>query len=151
MKKITLIIFIFCIVNFFVFAQSRTNNSTSENKTKIYITVNGKTQNATLVENSATKELLTRLKKGNITVETHDYGNFEKVGSLGFALPTENTSLSTKAGDIVLYQGKNICFYYDTNSWSFTRLGKLDISGESEIREFLQAGKGNTKIILSLE
>ena len=44
-----------------------------------------------------------------LTVETRDYGGFEKVGPLGQRLPTENTQTTTQAGDIVLYQGQSNC------------------------------------------
>lgn len=43
-----------------------------------------------------------RLENGLITIEMHDYGNFEKVGPLGFDLPTNDEEISTDAGDIIL-------------------------------------------------
>lgn len=117
---------------------------------KIFVTVENKKVSATLVDNKATHELILLLQKGNITVKTDDYGGFEKVGQFGYRLPTVNEQISTVAGDIILYQGTSICFYYSKNSWNFTRLGKLDITDEKEIKEFLKAGKGRVDIVLSL-
>ena len=118
---------------------------------KIFVTVAGKKVGATLVDNQATRALIVLLHEGDVTVKADDYGGFEKVGEFGSRLPTMNEQINTVPGDIILYQGTSICFYYSTNSWDFTRLGKLDISDEKEIREFLLAGKGRVDIVLSLE
>ena len=119
--------------------------------TTINVTVNGVTKTATLVDNVATKALLDLLAKGNVTVKTDDYGGFEKVGTFGTRLPTDNSQIDTVPGDIVLYQGNSISFFYDYNGWSYTMLGKLDITDVKEIKTFLAAGKGKTDIILSLK
>ena len=80
---------------------------------------------ATLVDNSSATAFYMLLEKGPITVNMHDYGSFEKVGSLGTNLPRNDSQITTEAGDIILYQGNQITIYYDTNSWNFTRLGKV--------------------------
>ena len=46
--------------------------------------------------------------------------------------------------------GSNICIFYGTNSWSYTRLGKIDGLSESELRTFLKAGESNISVTLSL-
>ncbi len=79
----------------------------------------------TLVDNSSATAFYELLKKGPLTVDMTDYGNFEKVGPLGTTLPRNDTQITTTAGDIILYQGNQITIYYDTNSWNFTRLGKV--------------------------
>ena len=119
--------------------------------TTINVTVNGVTKTATLVDNVATKDILELLAKGNIIIKTDDYGGFEKVGTFGTRLPTDNSQIDTVPGDIVLYQGNSISFFYDNNSWSYTMLGKLDSTDVKEIKTFLAAGKGKTDVILSLK
>ena len=119
--------------------------------TTINVTVNGVTKTTTLVDNVATKALLELLAKGNVTVKTEDYGGFEKLGTFGSRLPTDNSQIDTVPGDIVLYQGNSISFFYDNNGWSYTMLGKLDIADVNEIKTFLAAGKGKTDIILSFK
>ena len=37
-----------------------------------------------------------------------------------------NSQTVTQAGDIVLYNGNQIVIFYGSNSWSYTRLGKID-------------------------
>ena len=89
-----------------------------------------------------------KLAVGDVTVNMHDYGNFEKVGDLGFDLPTNDTQITTQPGDIILYQGNSITVYYDTNSWNFTRLGKIEnVSGEQLLSAF---GEGDVTITFSL-
>ena len=151
MKKTLLKILTFCILSFSACAQSSKTTGDKTMGTTINVTVNGVTKTATLVDNVATKALLELLAKGNVTVKTDDYSGFEKVGTFGTRLPTANSQIDTVPGDIVLYQGNNISFFYANNSWSYTILGKLDITDVNEIKTFLAAGKGKSDIILSLK
>ena len=81
---------------------------------------------ATLENNSAVEELLNMMKEGPVTIQMDDYSGFEKVGPLGRSLTTSNSQTTTSAGDIVLYNGNNIVMFYGSNSWSYTRIGKID-------------------------
>ena len=112
------------------------------------------TLTATLMDNSSATAFYELLKKGPLTVDMHDYGSFEKVGSLGTKLPRNDTQITTQAGDIILYQGNQITIYYDTNSWNFTRLGKV-ISADSsstitqtELKKIL--GKGDVTAVFEI-
>ena len=80
---------------------------------------------ATLVDNSSATAFYNLLKKAPVTIKMSDYSNFEKYGPIGTSLPRNDTQITTTAGDIILYQGNQIAVYYDTNSWNFTRLGKV--------------------------
>ena len=115
----------------------------------MYITIDGQTQSVTLVENAATKELVAILQDAPLTVTLND-NDFEIWGSLGRSLTTENEQMNTTAGDIVLYNGSNICIFYGSNSWSYTRLGKIDNLSGNELRTFLKAGESNISVTLSL-
>ena len=116
---------------------------------KMYITIGEQTQSATLVDNEATRELVAALQKAPITVTLND-NDFEIWGPLGRSLTTNNEQMNTQPGDIVLYNGSNICIFYASNSWSYTRLGKIDGLSESELRTFLKAGQSNIAVTLSL-
>ncbi|MCR5725649.1 MAG: hypothetical protein K6G80_11245 [Treponema sp.] len=85
------------------------------------------------------------LREGPVTIKMRDYGNFEKVGPLGTSLPRNDTQITTQAGDIILYQGNQITIYYDTNSWNFTRLGKVDGVTQAELKKIL--GKGDVTAV----
>ena len=118
---------------------------------KLYITIDGMTKTATMVDNAATQELVARLQQATVTVTLNSSGGFEIWGALGFSLTTSNEQVNAQPGDIVLYNGSNICMFYGSNSWSYTRLGHIDGLSESELRTFLKAGESNISVTLSLE
>lgn len=93
-----------------------------------------------LESNSSAEAFLEKIKSEPLTVDMSDYGNFEKVGDLPWELPTNDKEITTKPGDIILYQGNKITIYYDENTWSFTKLGSIS-SGDAEVlREVLGSG-----------
>ena len=114
------------------------------------ITISGKTVAVTLSDNSSAEALYEALLKGPITYEAHDYGNFEKVGELGQSFPRNDEQINTQPGDIILYQGSNLCIYYGTNSWSFTRIGRIEGMTQDELKDFVKAGQGNVSVTLSI-
>ena len=125
-------------------------NKTNMESNTIKLTIEGgRTFTAILVDNSSTQALKEQLAKGNITVEMEDYANMEKVGSLGIRLPRNDKQTTTGPGDIILYQGHNLVIYYDTNSWSFTRLGKINNASQADLKAAL--GRGDVTVTLSLE
>ncbi|MBR6080814.1 MAG: hypothetical protein IKP60_11740 [Treponema sp.] len=103
---------------------------------------------ATLTDNSSATAFYELLKKGPVTIKMSDYGNFEKVGSLGTTLPRNDSQITTSAGDIILYQGNQITIYYDTNSWNFTRLGKVDGVTQAELTKIL--GKDDVTAVFEI-
>lgn len=128
---------------------SNTNNPEVNNMSnQLKIKIGNRTLTATLAENSSVDALKEMLAKGDITIDMSDYANFEKVGSLGASLPRNDEQITTEAGDLILYQGNNIVIYYDTNSWNFTRLGKINDITQAELKEIL--GKGNVTVTFSM-
>ena len=114
----------------------------------IKIKVNNSILEVKLEDNEATKSLVERLRNGDITVNANEYGGFEKVGNLGFSLPRNDTNINTSAGDIVLYQGNQISLFYNSSSWSYTKLGKVQNISSKELKNIL--GSGDVKLVLSL-
>lgn len=121
----------------------------ASSQTKVLLKVGGNSMTATLTDNEATRELRKLLEQGDITIRMSDYGGFEKVGALPQSLPTSNTQITTVPGDIMLYQGNQMVIFYGSNSWSYTRLGKIDGATLSNLRQFL--GNGDITLTLSLE
>lgn len=128
-------------------ATAQNDNTTMD---KMYITIDGHEQSVTLTNNSATKALVEKLQQAPVDVTLNSSGGFEIWGALGFSLPTSDQQTNAQPGDVVLYNGSNICMFYGSNSWSYTRLGKIDGLSESELRTFLKAGENNIKVTLSL-
>lgn len=112
----------------------------ANSQTKVLLSIGDRTMTASLVDNAATRELLSLLEKGPITIRMNDYGGFEKVGALPQSFTTSNTQITTEPGDIMLYQGNNMVIFYGSNSWSYTRLGKIDGATAANLKEFLGAG-----------
>ncbi len=123
-----------------------TNNE--ENTKSMNLQIGDKTLTATLADNSSADALVKELANGPITVSMRDYGNMEKVGSLGKSYPRNDESITTEPGDIILYQGSALVIYYAPNSWSFTRLGKIDNITREELMKVL--GEGDVTVTLSL-
>ena len=119
-----------------------------ENDRIIYAHVNGKVLKILAADNSSADAFLDLLKTGDVTVEMHDYGSFEKVGPLGTTLPQNDEQITTEPGDVILYQGDQITIYYDVNSWSFTRLGKVQDLSPAELKEIL--GSGDAVVTFSI-
>ena len=116
----------------------------------IKISVGGKTIPIAIEDNNATKELVKALRKAPVSYEANDYGGFEKVGDLGFSLPASDTQITTGPGDVILYSGNKIVLFYGTNSWSYTRIGKMEYGTLNELKAFLKAGQGMITVTLSL-
>ncbi len=117
---------------------------------KIQLTISGTTLPVLIEDNVATRALVAALRESSITYTARDYGGFEKVGALGRSLPTSDTDITTQAGDVILYNGDNIVLFYGSNSWSYTRLGKIQYKSLDELKSFLKAGGGNISVTLSL-
>lgn len=129
--------------------EQRIDNEEKNENMKMYLKVNNRTLTVLLENNSSTDALIEKLKQEDITIDMRDYANFEKVGELGFELPRNDKEITTQAGDVILYQGNSITIYYDTNSWNFTKLGKIENVTQDKLKEIL--GEGNVTVTLSLD
>ena len=112
------------------------------------IIAGGKTITATLADNATAKALAEKLKSGAVTVEMKANG-FEHYGPLGFSLERHDEQISAVSGDIMLYNGNNICVFYGNNSWSYTRLGKIDGKTADELKAFF--GSSSSSVTYSLK
>ncbi len=115
----------------------------------LYIKIGDVTLTATLTDNSSAAALVDLLRQGDMTIDMHDFSNFEKVGELPVTLPTNDEDISTEAGDLILYLGHRFVIYYDHNSWDFTRLGKINDVTQAELKTIL--GEGDVTVVLSVE
>ena len=129
------------------------NNSEGTDNTMpetIKISVSGKTLSVKIEDNDATKALVSALREASITYEAHDYGGFEKVGGLGRRLPSSDSQITTQPGDVILYSGNQLVLFYSSNSWSYTRIGRMQYGTLDQLKDFLQSGRGNITVTLSL-
>ena len=115
----------------------------------LVIEANGRTFYATLADNSSAAALIEQLNSGPLELEMQDYGGFEKVGSLPWDLPRNDEEITTRPGDLILYQGNQITIYYDENTWNFTRLGRIESATRDDLLSAL--GAGDVKVKLWIE
>ena len=117
--------------------EESTTEETHVSKT-LTLTINGREVPVTW-ENNDSVTALSELSSDGLTVNMSMYGGFEQVGSLGSSIPENDKQTSTSYGDIVLYQGNQIVIFYGSNSWSYTRLGHINLS-RSEMTDLLSDG-----------
>lgn len=109
--------------------------------------IGNSTFTATLENNAAVDAFVEMMSDASVIIQMSDHSGFEKVGSLGTDLPADDSQTTTQAGDIVLYNGDQIVIFYGSNSWSYTRLGKIDdLSGWEDA-----LGSGDVTVTFSLE
>ena len=112
------------------------DNNTNEER-YLKITVNNEELIVKLENNDASNELYNYLNNESVTVNAHKYGNFEAVGALPFSLTTSGQEYKTKPGDVMLYQGNQITIFFDSNTWSYTKLGSVTNKSKEELKNIL--------------
>lgn len=115
---------------------------------RLVLTVGDTELPATWADNSSAEALKELLAEGPITIAMRDYERMEKVGTLPKELPTNDEQITTKPGDLILYQGDKFVLYYAPNSWNFTRLGAINGATTKELKDLL--GPGDVDVVLSL-
>ena len=113
------------------------------------ITIGSNVLTVTLADNPSVTALKNLLQKGPITIKMNDYNGMEKVGPLGTKIVQSDKNISTNAGDVILYQGSYFVIYYGKNSWSLTRIGKIDNINQEQLKNIL--GKGDVTVTISLD
>ena len=88
-------------------------------------------------DNETVSELLTAAQNGAIEVSASRYGGFEQVGSLPQSFSRNDVQTTTQPGDIVLYSGNQFVIFFDSNSWSYTRLGHIEGFSADELTTLL--------------
>ena len=99
-------------------------------------------------ENNASVAELKELAEDELTISMSMYGGFEQVGPIGKSITRDDKQTTTSAGDIVLYSGNQLVVFYGSNSWAYTRLGKINLN-EKELKNLLS--NGDVTITLSME
>ena len=121
----------------------------NEEITEMYITVKDFKLKVTLEHNSSVEALIDILKQKDIVYTA--YGNsFEIYGDIGHALPTNNTQITSQPGDVLLWAGSNICIFFGNNSYSYTRIGKIE-GYTTELLKTMLGTNGSVQVKLSLK
>ena len=94
-------------------------------------------------ENESVNKLKSMLP---LDIRMSKYGDFEQVGSLGYDVISNDEKIDAECGDIMLYSGDQIVLFYGTNSWEYTRLGRIDLP-EDDVKRLL----GNKDVNICIE
>ena len=114
------------------------NQTIQEDETanmKLALKINDIEVDVIWTDNDSVKALK-NLSKDGLTINMIKYGGFEQVESIGSTLSSTDTRVTTSPGDIVLYSSNQIVIFYDSNTWSYTKLGHINLS-KSELVELL--------------
>ena len=123
------------------------NSTTKEDETetmKLTLKIDNMEVDVIWSDNDSVKALK-NLAKDGLTINMSKYGGFEQVGSIGSTLPSADTRITTNPGDIVLYSSNQILLFYDSNTWSYTKLGRINLS-KSELTDLL----GDEDVVITL-
>lgn len=160
MKKIIFTIFI--IIGFSLLGCSNNNNNLSDldktNETEsqkntgemdseesnFVMKIDDIVVNITWEKNDSVNELMEYAKNG-ITIAMHQYGGFEQVGSIGKTITSNDSQITTNPGDVVLYSSNQIVIFFGTNSWSYTKLGHINMN-QSELNSLLNKSNVTLKL-----
>ena len=141
-------IFLLPLSLLFLFGCSTQNNAKKEGiKIDMILKIDNKEIDVTWLNNDSVKEL-SELAKETLTINMHEYGGFEQTGSIGKSITRHDTQMDVSPGDIVLYNGNAISVFYSESSWSYTRLGHINMS-EEELNILLN--KSSVTFVLSIE
>lgn len=130
-----------------IITPSDDDQTTKEDETanmKLTLKIDDIEVNVIWADNDSVKALK-NLAKDGLTINMSKYGGFEQVGSIGSTLPSSDTRITTNPGDIVLYSSNQIVIFYDSNTWSYTKLGHINLS-KSELIDLL----GDEDVVITL-
>ena len=110
--------------------------------------INDEEVNVKWEDNESVRALADLAANGPVTIETSMYGGFEQVGAIGATLPSNDVDTTTEPGDIVLYSSNKIVVFFGTNSWAYTRLGRIEGKSRDELKVLL--GGDTTVLTITL-
>ena len=112
-----------------------TSNETSEKMedTSMVLKVDNTELDITWEDNDSVKALD---ELGELSISMHRYGGFEQVGSIGHTLVSNDIQMTTNPGDIVLYSSNQLVIFFGSNSWSYTKLGHINMN-QNELNDLL--------------
>ena len=149
-RAVIIILSVICLCacnNHSLETQNNTENQieTTKEERVISMKIDGMIVPVIWEDNDSVKELK-ELSTNGLSISMSMYGGFEQVGPIGKNITSNDKQTTTSPGDIVLYSGNQLVVFYGSNSWSYTRLGKIDLS-KDEIEKLLSNGD----VVIDLE
>ena len=121
-------------------------NDVNKNNNNLKFLIDDVEVNVEWEENDSVNAIKELANNGGLTITTHQYGGFEQVGEIGQSIVSNNVQMTTKPGDIVLYANSNIVIFYGSNSWLYTKLGRIVGKTDEELKSLLSKSNVVLKI-----
>ena len=143
-KKTIIILLAFMLV---MVSMEYTNVSAATNDV-FYISAGGKQLEVQMEDNESARELKEALSDGNISVRMSRNGGFEQYGDIGRKLTSNDTRITAGSGDVILYNSRYLCIFYGSNTYRYTKIGKIQGMSNDELKNLLS--KKDLPMTLSL-
>ena len=111
--------------------------------------VNGEPLAVSWEDNASVDALRELAQSKPLTVPMAKHGGFEQFGPLEESLPRNDSRITTEPGDVILYSGNQIVLFYGSNTWSYTRLGRLEGMSQAQLSRLL--GGDPVTVTISME
>lgn len=122
---------------------TKTTKEETENgkgKTEMVLYIDGKKADVIWEENESVEELKKLAAEEEIIISMTRYSDNEQVGEIGQTITSDDRKTTTHCGDIVLYSSDSLVIFYGSNTWAYTRLGKITNPDNEELTEILKSG-----------
>ena len=104
---------------------SNSSSTSTKKESDMKLSIDNQELDVAWEDNDSVKALKGMLP---LTISMHEYGGFEQTGSIGQSIVRNDSQIDVVPGDIVLYSGNAISVFYSTSSWSYTRLGHINLN-----------------------
>ena len=111
------------------------NQNDLVNNKKLALKINDLVVDVFWANNDSVEELK-RIVETPLVINMELYGDFERFGSIGTNITSDDEIFTASYGDILLYESNVIIIMCGTNARNFTKLGHINL-GKSEIKELL--------------
>lgn len=125
---------------------SESTSDLPQQEKSLKLMVDGQEIDVIWEENASVNALKEMAESGDIVINLSKYGGFEQFGEIGKTLPSNDKRITTKPGDIILYNSDSVVMFYGSNTWSYTRLGKVQGMSDEELTDLL----GNKNVIITI-
>ena len=98
--------------------------ATPKEENEMKLTINDHVIEVKWEENESVSRLK-ELAKDGLTIQGEGNGGFEQVAALPESIPSNDVHQEAVSGDIMLYVGRYLCFFYGENAWAYTKIGHM--------------------------
>ena len=123
------------------------NNDESENEKTMILLIDNVEVEIEWENNNSVNDLK-ELAKNNLIINMSNSGGFEQYGPIGKSITSNDSRITANYGDVILYSSSYLCIMYGSNTWSYTKVGHINMS-QSGLKELLN--KPNVVVTLKME